>query len=134
MNNKNLLIGLGVAVVAYYLWKKNKDKTVTNTVAPITEQEKIALFETAINSYQGGAKPPQELLDNIQKAKELANAQIKELKLETEFSTWLSNRPKVDYGNQPPPMSAPQVADRPCKKWIQPNCIMSPCPPMCAEY
>jgi hypothetical protein len=24
MNNKNLLIGLGVAVVAYFLWKKNK--------------------------------------------------------------------------------------------------------------
>ena len=108
MNNKNLLIGLGVAVVAYYLWKKNKDKTVVNAVAPLTEQEKTLLFEKAINSYQGGAKPPQELLDNIQKEKELANAKIKELKLETEFSTWLSNRPKVDYGNFPPPMSAPQ--------------------------
>ena len=108
MNNKNLLIGLGVAVVAYYLWKKNKDKTVVNSVATLTEQEKIALFEKAINSYQGGAYPPQELLDNIQKEKELANAQIKEFKLETEFSAWLANRPKVDYGNQPPPMSAPQ--------------------------
>ena len=44
MNNKNLLIGLGVAVVAYYLWKKNKDKTVTNAVATLTEQEKTLLF------------------------------------------------------------------------------------------
>lgn len=134
MNSKNLLIGLGVAVVAYLLWKKNKDKNIANAVAPITEQEKIALFETAINSYQGGTKPPQELLDNIQKAKELANAQIKDLKLETEFSTWVSNKPKVNYGNQPPPMSVPQLADKPCKKRVQPNCITTPCPPMCIEY
>jgi|688.fasta_scaffold193517_3 hypothetical protein len=94
MNNKNLLIGLGVAVVAYYLWKKNKDKTVTNAVATLTEQEKTLLFEKAINTYKGGARPPQDLLDLIQKEKDEANAKIKELKLETEFSTWLSNRPK----------------------------------------
>ncbi len=134
MNNKNLLIGLGVAVVAYYLWKKNKDKTVANTVAPLTEQEKTALFETAINSWKGGVAPPREWEENNRKAVDLANAKIKELKLETEFSTWLSNRPSVDGANRPMRMSAPQVADRPCKKWIQPNCIMSPCPPMCAEY
>jgi hypothetical protein len=108
MNNKKLLIGLGVAVVAYYLWKKNKDKTVVNAVAPLTEQEKTLLFEKAINSWKGGVAPPPQWEENNRKAKELANAQIKELKLETEFSTWLSNRPKVDYGNFPPPMSAPQ--------------------------
>ena len=108
MNNKNLLIGLGVAVVAYYLWKKNKDKTVVNAVTPLTEQEKTSLFEKAINSWKGGIAPPPQWEENNRKAKELANAQIKELKLETEFSTWLSNRPKVDYGNFPPPMSAPQ--------------------------
>ena len=108
MNNKNLLIGLGVVVVGYYLWKKNKDKTVVNAVPTLTEQEKIALFEKAINSWKGGVAPPPQWEENNRKAKELANAQIKELKLETEFSTWLSNRPKVDYGNFPPPMSAPQ--------------------------
>jgi hypothetical protein len=108
MNNKNLLIGLGVAVVAYFLWKKNKDKTVVNAVTPLTEQEKTSLFEKAINSWKGGVAPPPQWEENNRKAKELANAQIKELKLETEFSTWLSNRPKVDYGNFPPPMSAPQ--------------------------
>ena len=108
MNNKNLLIGLGVAVVAYYLWKKNKDKTVVNSVATLTEQEKTSLFEKAINSWNGGIAPPPEWEENNRKAKELANAQIKEFKLETEFSSWLANRPKVDYGNQPPPMSAPQ--------------------------
>jgi hypothetical protein len=108
MNNKNLLIGLGVVVVAYFLWKKNKDKTVANTVTPLTEQEKTLLFEKAINDYRGGVAPPQELLDLIKKEKDESNAKIKELKLEAEFSTWLSNRPKVDYGNFPPPMSAPQ--------------------------
>jgi len=108
MNNKNLLIGLGVAVVAYYLWKKNKDKTVVNAVAPLTEQEKIALFEDAVTKYQGGIAPSEETLSNIKKRNDLAYAKIKELKLETELSTWLSNRPKVDYANQPIPMSAPQ--------------------------
>jgi hypothetical protein len=102
MNNKNLLIGLGVAVVAYFLWKKNKDKTVVNSVATLTEQEKTSLFEKAINSWEGGVAPPLEWEENNRKAKELANAQIKELKLETEFSTWLSKRPKVDYGMYPP--------------------------------
>jgi hypothetical protein len=97
---KFLLIGLGVALVAYFLWKKNKDKTVVNAVAPLTEQEKIALFEKAINSWKGGVVPPPEWEENNRKAKELANAKIKELKLETEFSTWLSNRPK-DTGALP---------------------------------
>ncbi len=108
MKNKELIIGLGVAVLAYYLWKKNKDKTVVNAVAPLTEQEKIALFEKAINSWKGGVAPPPEWEENNRKSVDLANAQIKDLKLETEFSTWLSNRPKVDYGNFPPPMSAPK--------------------------
>jgi hypothetical protein len=134
MKNKNLLIGLGVAIVAYYLWKKNKDKTVVNSVATLTEQEKTSLFEKAINSWKYGVAPPPEWEENNRKAVDLAKAQIKEFKLETEFSAWLANRPKVDYGNQPPPMSAPQVADRPCKKWIQPQCITTPCPPECAEY
>ena len=97
MNNKNLLIGLGVVVVGYYLWKKNKDKTVVNAVPTLTEQEKIALFEDAITKYQGGIAPSEEMLSNIKKRNDLAYAQIKEFKLETEFSTWLSNRPKVDY-------------------------------------
>ena len=102
MDNKKLLIGIGLVVVAYLIWKKNKDKPVVNTVAPLTEQEKTSLFEKAINSWKGGVVPPPEWEENNRKAKELANAQIKELKLETEFSSWLSNRPKVDYGMYPP--------------------------------
>lgn len=140
MKNKNLFIGIGVALFVYLLWKRNtkqvatKNDSVQTPSNSLTEQEKINLFETAINSWKGGVAPPREWEENIQKAKELANAKIKELKLETEFSTWLSNRPKVDYGNFPPPMSAKKVADKPCKKWIQLNCIMHPCPQMCAEY
>jgi hypothetical protein len=102
MNNKNLLIGLGVAVVAYLLWKKNKDKTVTNAIVPLTEQEKNELFQDAVTKYQGGVAPSEEMLSNIKKRNDLAYAKIKELKLETELSTWLSNRPKVDY-NAPLP-------------------------------
>jgi hypothetical protein len=34
--------------------------------------------------------------------KEIANAKIKEFKLENEFSIWLNSRPKVDYGMYPP--------------------------------
>jgi hypothetical protein len=30
--------------------------------------------------------------------------------------------------------SAPKVTNKPCKKWVQINCITTPCPPMCAEY
>jgi hypothetical protein len=100
MKNKELIIGIGVAVVVYLLWKRNakqvvaKNDTVQTPSNTLAEQEKTLLFEKAINTYRGGARPPQDLLDRIQKEKDEANAKIKELKLETEFSTWLSNRPK----------------------------------------
>jgi len=97
---KFLLIGLGVALVAYFLWKKNKDKTVGNAVAPLTEQEKIALFEEAVTKYGGGVAPSEEILSNIKKRNDLAYAKIKELKLETELTTWYKNRPK-DTGALP---------------------------------
>jgi hypothetical protein len=100
MKNKNLLIALGVGVVVYYFYKKNKDKTVTNAVAPLTEQEKIKLFQDAVTKYQGGIAASQETLVNIKKINDLAYAKIKELKLETELSTWLNNRPK-DMGALP---------------------------------
>ena len=110
MKNKKLLYGvlLALAVVGLYMWDKNKKKadySSSNAVKPqttISEQEKTSLFEKAINSWKGGVAPPRQWEENNRKAKELANAQIKELKLETEFSTWLNARPKVDYGMYPP--------------------------------
>jgi hypothetical protein len=108
MKNKKLLYGLlGVGAIAgLYFWNKNKKSTNGNLVVSeepkqkvaLSDKEKIALFEKAINSWKGGVAPPPQWEENNRKAKELANAQIKELKLETEFSTWLNARPKVDYG------------------------------------
>lgn len=133
MKNKNLLIGLGVAVVIYFLWKKNKDKNIANTVANLSEQEKTSLFEKASDYYKGGVAPPQDLLDRLEKGRNEASAKITELKLDAEFSTWLNNKQKVDYRNQPPRMSAPKQVEKPCKKWVQVQCITTPCPPTCVE-
>jgi hypothetical protein len=30
--------------------------------------------------------------------------------------------------------SEPKVVEKPCKKWVQPTCITTPCPPTCEEY
>jgi len=107
MENKKLLIGAGVVIVGYLLWKKSQTKSVvkTDVIMPqssMTLQEKTDLFQKAIQKYEGGARPPDELLENLAKGREEANAKIKELKLDSEFSTWLSARPKVDYGMNPP--------------------------------
>jgi len=107
MENKKLLIGAGVVIVAYLLWKKSQTKSVakSDVVIPqssMTQQEKTDLFNKAIQKYEGGARPPDELLERLAIGREEANAKIKELKLNSEFSTWLSARPKVDYGKNPP--------------------------------
>lgn len=79
--------------------KKNMPKQEPRQkVAVISEQEKISLFNKAINSWKGGVAPPREWQENNEKEKALANAKIKEFKLENEFSIWLNARPKVDYG------------------------------------
>jgi hypothetical protein len=83
--------------------KKNMPKQEPRQkVAVISEQEKISLFNKAINSWKGGVAPPREWQENNEKEKALANAKIKEFKLENEFSIWLNARPKVDYGMYPP--------------------------------
>ena len=100
MKNKDLLIGVSVVVIVYLLWERNTKKVIVKNdsvqipSSTLTEQEKVDLFNKAINAYKGGVRPPQTLLDNLEKGRNEANAKIKELKLETEFSTWLSNRPK----------------------------------------
>jgi hypothetical protein len=107
MKNKKLLIGAGVVVVAYLLWKKSKSNSVikTDVVTPqtsLTQQEKIDLFNKSIQQYQGGIAPRPETLEMLAKGREEANAKIKELKLDSEFSAWLSARPKRDI-NAPLP-------------------------------
>ena len=110
LDKKNILIGAGVVIVGYLLWKKNQTNSVSKTdvVTPqssIRPEEKIDLFNKAIQRpYQGGAYNPRmdEMIKESIKINDLANAKIKELKLDSEFSTWLSARPKVDYGMYPP--------------------------------
>jgi len=107
MENKKLLIVAGVVIVGYLLWKKSQTKSVvkTDVITPqssMTQQEKISLFGKAIQEHIGGAYPGEEFLQRLAKGREEAKAKIKELKLDSEFSTWLSARPKVDYGMYPP--------------------------------
>jgi hypothetical protein len=90
-------------------------------VALISDKEKIALFEKAINSWKGGIAPPREWEENNRKEVDLAKAKIKELKLENEFSTWLNARPKVDYGMYPPPTMPNKFQQG------QIRCITAPC-------
>lgn len=108
MKNKKILYGLlGVGAIAgLYFWNKNKKpkdlRSQEQKVSIISEQEKISLFNKAINSWKGGVAPRREWEENNEKEKALANAKIKEFKLENEFSIWLNARPKVDYGMYPP--------------------------------
>jgi len=59
MKNKNLLIGLGVAVVAYFLWKKNKVNSLgTSSIqfssfTPLTSDELLK-----INNQNGFCQNP----------------------------------------------------------------------------
>jgi hypothetical protein len=110
MKNKNLLIGAGVVVVAYLLWKKSQSNSVTKSdvltpKSSITQQEKTDLFNKAIQTpYIGGAYNPSldEMIKESKKINDLAKAKIKELKLDAEFTSWVNARPKVDYGMYPP--------------------------------
>jgi hypothetical protein len=102
-----MVVGGLAPLLAYQLSieydRKNMPKQEPRQKVPIiSEQEKISLFNDAILTYKGGVAPPQSLLDNMKLKKEIANAKIKEFKLENEFSIWLNSRPKVDYGMYPP--------------------------------
>jgi hypothetical protein len=110
MNNRNLLIGAGVLVVGYLLYKKSQANSIANsgvvTSKPsISSKEKIDLFNKAIQTpYKGGAYNPRmdEMIKESKKINDLALAKIKELKLDAEFTSWVNARPKVDYGMYPP--------------------------------
>jgi len=59
MKNKNLLIGIGVAIVAYLIWKKNKVNGLTTSsikfsnLTPLTSAELLK-----INNQNGYCKNP----------------------------------------------------------------------------
>jgi hypothetical protein len=120
IDKKKILIGAGVLVIGYLAYKSMKNKpTISETeVVPTRgsvgsigtagvltpEQEKISLFNKAIQKpYIGGAYNPRldEMIKESKKINDLALAKIKELKLDAEFNSWLNARPKLDY-NAPP--------------------------------
>lgn len=119
--------------------KKNMPKQEPKQkVALISDKEKIALFEKAINSWKGGVAPPPSWEEINRKEVDLAKAKIKDYKLENEFSTWLNSRTKVDYGMYPPPAmpnkSKPFGNPMPlCQngtKKVTVPCLVAPCPEM----
>jgi hypothetical protein len=102
--------------------KKNMPKQEPKQkVALISDKEKIALFEKAINSWKGGIAPPIGWEENNRKEVDLAKAKIKDYKLENEFSTWLNARTKVDYGMYPPPAMPNKSILDPTKEMVRNN-------------
>ena len=183
MKNKNLLIGLGVALVAYYFYNQNQKKKlqatttyddaelnklvtdyVNKSVAYIEKREPNTTHKTfqqmfdgvmqMINNAKTNGKDVSK--NNIDKLLSILELQYRnesgDLSLgQTTQEQWnfVVDFTKTPSTNVEPVQSSqgffpptpvgksqilPQVADRPCKKWVQPNCITTPCPPMCAEY
>jgi len=102
MKNKYLFIGVGVVIVGYLLWKKNKTNIVTETdvVTPqkrLTEQEQLDLFNKAVQVYKGGAKPTDEILENLSKGRDEAYSKIMELKLDAQFRDFIRLKHKTDW-------------------------------------
>jgi hypothetical protein len=104
MKNKTLVYGAIVGVGAYIYFKNKKDKSVEggfiDNLPPAPAKgkpsskildDKISVFKRANNFYQGGAKPSEELLKNLEIEREKAMAIIMSFKLEEEFKKWRSS-------------------------------------------
>jgi hypothetical protein len=107
MKNKTLIIGLGLGVGAYLLWKLSRKKSasaveeVTETVESTTQtggvkpskselsnEQVVALFKRANNYYRGGARPTQELIDRINKDRMEALKEVEQRGLTSGFKSW----------------------------------------------
>ena len=161
MSNKNLLIGLGVAVVVYYLYNQNQKKKLETV--PYTDAELDKLITDLANKSsafalskgikvqdpQKGINELKTLFDNAKtNGKDLSRANVDKffkaywimiLNQEGDKSQGVSTKEDSDlvtsFFNQPQSnMIATQISDRPCKKWVQPLCKTTPCPPICGEY
>jgi hypothetical protein len=158
MNNKNLLIGLGVAVFVYYFYNKNQKEKLQST--PYTDAELDKLITDLVNKSSAFAsnkgikvQDPQKGINDLKtlfenaktNGKDLSRANVDKffkaywimiLNQEGDKSQGISTKEDSDlvtsFFKQPQPVvSSPQVADRPCKKWVQSTCITTPCPPTC---
>jgi hypothetical protein len=178
MNNKNLLIGLGVAVLVYYFYNKNQKEKIQATPYTdaeldkvafdfVTEERKRALEVNPKGNIEDVDKAKRSVLDLIQRAKtngkDLSRANVNRIlgilrktqrnqmgdnsagistpEEETILYDFIGVNKSAQTLAQTPAQnnqyelsSAPKVTNKPCKKWVQINCITTPCPPMCAEY
>ncbi len=177
MKNKNLLIGLGVAVVVYYFYnKKQKEKLQATTTYDDAELNKLLTdYVNKSISYIEKREPNtkhktfKEVFDGIMqlinnakaRGKDVSKKNIDKLlsilelqyrnesgdtsigqvtKEQWDFVVNLTQKQTVNISQASAQLnnqlnhSTWQSSDKPCKKWIQPNCITTPCPPMCAEY
>ena len=183
MNNKNLLIGLGVAVVVYYFYNKNQqeklkstttyddaelNKVVTdyvnNSITYIEKREPNVKHKTFKEIFDGimqminnakinGSDVSKNNIDKFLSILDLlARNESGDLSLgqatkeQFDFVVNFGKMPTTNVqsvqtpkianpqNNQYELSSAPKVTNKPCKKWVQINCITTPCPPMCAEY
>jgi len=161
MNNKNLLIGLGIAVVVYYLYNQNQKKKLETV--PYTDAELDKLITDLVNKSNAFAlskgikvQDPQKGINELKtrfdnaktNGKDLSRANVDKffkaywimiLNQEGDKSQGVSTKEDSDlvtsFFNQPQSnMIATQISDRPCKKWVQPLCKTTPCPPICGEY
>lgn len=101
-NIKNALIVVGIAAAALLLLSWAKPKKPVPEPSVLSEDEKKTLFMSANRGYTGGAAPPQEILDEIEKERNAALAKISELGLDAEYRSYLASLPPPDP-NAPTP-------------------------------
>lgn len=93
-NVKSALVIVGIAALAFLLMSFSTKKG--QVVTPLSEEEKLKLFEEANSYYRGGAAPSDEILANYEKTRTEALAKLKQLGLEAEFQAWVKNLPPDD--------------------------------------
>jgi len=89
MNNniRNAVIVVAIAVLAFSLMSFTKKTTKTE----LSAEEKTALFETA-KGPQFGTRPPDDILQEVEKASAEALEKIKALNLQAEYEAYLKAR------------------------------------------
>ncbi len=114
-NLKNALIVVGLAVGAFMLlsWRKKPQAP-----AQLSDAEKQSLFESATTYYRGGAAPPIEVEQEMQRVRDEAMSKIKALGLEKELADYIAKKQAEAeererlYGPQPDiPSAGPMMGE-----------------------
>jgi hypothetical protein len=92
---KTALLVVGAATLAYLILKPSA--VVAPLAAPaLSDAEKQMLFNTAYG-YRGGAAPPQELMDALNKAAADAQAKIAALGLTSEYQAYALQQSQLQH-------------------------------------